>query len=543
MTNSWIVIGTGKDQRVELVSKTGTKGVLPKGSYLTIIDDEDEALFILCVEDSYVQYPYSPSPLIVDMDLDGINADLKGQNHIFARKVRDLHRRDDGLINTPQLRSIARRSNQNELDLAMDIKSEKQKPGPEVFLATVYDNENQVLMDDNQIPLYTYLKDDFIFYQTLVVGKTGSGKTVATKYLAQYFIEKNQNAGSVLAINVKDVDFLKMYEASDDVTDSIKKEWAVLGKEAHPVKNFRVYYPANIEISPSKGINSEMTTPVTLDVVSIEPEALTGLLQSITDIGAQYLPDIFRYWRAYETKNVQNNKIKSIRFKSFVDWFNDIHAESEDRERKDHFDTENLRGEPGYVKLASGTAENVLRCLKKAEIYFDNEDATILTADDILSPGMMSVIDIEDEKAKTFGSVILRHLLHQIVKKNSGMTRNPILIIIDEVHQFYNTESSKEALGDLDTICRQGRSQKIGVIFSSQTPSDIPKGLINVINTKLFFKSDVGTIKAHGIVVSDSEMQNLDAGYAIVNVHGMTQLKMVKFPLAYAGVMKTQGDY
>ncbi|MDD3915215.1 MAG: hypothetical protein WC108_05730, partial [Bacteroidales bacterium] len=85
--------------------------------------------------------------------------------------------------------------------------------------------------------------------------------------------------------------------------------------------------------------------------------------------------------------------------------------------------------------------------------------------------------------------------------------------------------------------------QKIGVIFSSQTPSDIPKGLINVINTKLFFKSDVGTIKAHGIVVSDSEMQNLDAGYAIVNVHGMTQLKMVKFPLAYAGVMKTQGDY
>jgi DNA helicase HerA-like ATPase len=43
-------------------------------------------------------------------------------------------------------------------------------------------------------------------------------------------------------------------------------------------------------------------------------------------------------------------------------------------------------------------------------------------------------------------------------------------------------------LGDLDTICRTGRSKKIGVVFSSQNPQNLPKGLSSVINTKIFFK-------------------------------------------------------
>ena len=152
---------------------------------------------------------------------------------------------------------------------------------------------------------------------------------------------------------------------------------------------------------------------------------------------------------------------------------------------------------------------------------------------------MMSVIDLEDEKSKTFGSVLLRHLLHQIVDLKSTMkSQVPIVIIIDEVHQFYNTDSSKEALGDLDTICRQGRSQKIGVIFSSQNPSDIPKGLSNVINTKIFFKSDATAVKYHGVSISENEMQNLKDGFAVVNIHGMPHLKIVKFPLAFAGVVE-----
>ncbi|WP_214084227.1 ATP-binding protein [Methanoculleus sp.] len=530
----WIVTGPDKDNRVKLISKRGTDGVLPKGSYLTVIDETDgnKPLFILRVEESSIEYPYSPSHTIIDMDLQGIKADLKWQNHISARIVKDLNERSDGLVNPVSVLSIARRSNQEEVNEAMGYEnSQSEIKGPKVFLATIHDNKNQILVDENQNFLFTHIRPDFIYHQTLVVGKTGSGKTVATKYLAQYFVEKEQ--GAVLAINVKDVDFLKMDRPSNDFNEQIEKEWDSLKETAHKIENFRIYYPATTRIKPTKGVNPKLTIPVSLDVKTIEPEALTGILRNITDIAAQYLPDIFRYWR--DELN-DKGRDQNISFNNFVDWFTRIHQREDNR---NVFPIKNTRGDFGDAPLAHGTAANILRNLNIARAYFDDPDALLLKADDILSRGMMSVIDLEDERAKTFGSILLRHLLHQIVElKSSEKSQVPVLIIIDEVHQFYNTESSKEALGDLDTICRKGRSQEIGVIFSSQTPADIPKGLSNVINTKIFFKSDASAVKMHGVSVSDSEMQDLKKGFAVANIHEMPQLKMVKFPLAFAGVIK-----
>ena len=63
---SWIVIGEEKGA-IKLVSKSGTGGLLPKGSFLTV--ESDKGKFILRVDDSRQHEPYSPSPLIVDMDL------------------------------------------------------------------------------------------------------------------------------------------------------------------------------------------------------------------------------------------------------------------------------------------------------------------------------------------------------------------------------------------------------------------------------------------------------------------------------------------
>ena len=103
------------------------------------------------------------------------------------------------------------------------------------------------------------------------------------------------------------------------------------------------------------------------------------------------------------------------------------------------------------------------------------------------------------------------------------------------MHQFYNTDSSKEALGDLDTICRTGRSKHIGVIFSSQNPTDIPKGLASVINTKIFFKSDISSAKSFGVRVSEEEMESLKKGYAVAIIHELSQLKVLKFLCRYRG--------
>jgi hypothetical protein len=146
----------------------------------------------------------------------------------------------------------------------------------------------------------------------------------------------------------------------------------------------------------------------------------------------------------------------------------------------------------------------------------------------------MSVINVSGNKGFEFGSNVLRDLLHRIVKsKSEGRSKVTILIIIDEVHHFYGTE----ALGDLSRICREGRSQQIGVIFSSQNPTDIPKGLSTVINSKFFFKSDASLARMFGVTINSDEMESLKKGFAAASIYDLSQLKILKFPMAFGGVL------
>jgi len=88
---AWIVIGEDNG-KIKLVSKTHSKneqpGILPKGSFLTIDNTDTGSKFILRVDDSIQYEPYSPSPLIVDMDLSGLMGDIKCQNIIKAYRVK-----------------------------------------------------------------------------------------------------------------------------------------------------------------------------------------------------------------------------------------------------------------------------------------------------------------------------------------------------------------------------------------------------------------------------------------------------------------------
>jgi len=139
--------------------------------------------------------------------------------------------------------SKARRSTQEEIDIALG----NNKKGARVFISTIYAGKNKILNDEQNKLITAFLPDDMFYHQTLVCGTTGRGKTVATKYLAQYFVE--ELGGAVLAINVKEADFLKMNKKSEPKKEAVINEWASLDKKAHPITNFVVYYPAGNEIS------------------------------------------------------------------------------------------------------------------------------------------------------------------------------------------------------------------------------------------------------------------------------------------------------
>jgi len=337
----WIVLGEERG-RIKLVSKSGARGILPKGAFLTIENGANK--YILRVDNSQQTEPYSPAPMLADMDLSPIVQDQKCQNILYAYRVRDISDIEDGFIDFIPPQSLARLSNQEEVSIAL----EAEETGPPVFIATLYAGKNQILRDENKDPIKAHLPTDMFFHQMLVCGKTGSGKTVATKYLAQYFVEELKGYGAVLAINVKDVDFLKMDQASHTVQSSVISEWNSLDIQPHGIDNFTIYYPANTSIPGGQGVTYEKCHAITLDVKTIEPDAMSGLLQNISEIGAQHLPDIFRQWQEKQHANPSD-----FTFAGFTRYFLS-HVDSGYL-----FETTNSRGDDLSVKLHPSTFTNV----------------------------------------------------------------------------------------------------------------------------------------------------------------------------------------
>jgi len=177
------------------------------------------------------------------MDLKSLGADRVCQNIVHASRIRDISKRSDGLLSYIRPQSLARRSTQEEIDEALG----GIKKGPRVFVATVQYGESQHLFDDDGNMITAKLPEEMFYYQTLVCGRTGSGKTVAAKYLAQYFVEELN--GAVLAVNVKEADLLRMNVESRTENPEVLEEWKDLGQEPHGIFNFTVYYPSNTSIS------------------------------------------------------------------------------------------------------------------------------------------------------------------------------------------------------------------------------------------------------------------------------------------------------
>ena len=308
-----------------------------------------------------------------------------------------------------------------------------------IFLATFQSGQSQVLIDNNKDLVYTHIPSKSYFYQMLVCGKTGSGKTVALKYLAQHFVE--EVGGAVLAINVKEQDFLYMNQPSNLQNSSINREWDVIGNKSKVLVNNIIYYPGT-NSEPPHGIDAP-SERICLDVRTIDPDALTGLLLNLTQLGAQSLPDIFRFWR-----DEYDEKSANYTFNEFVQYF----ANARNADTPFWFQTINEVGQRTDYVLNPGVFGSIERNLISAQKYFDLEGAVNIDESHILQEGQLSVIDVVGNY--DFGSVLLRNLLHSIDRAKSldpEKKKIPILIIIDEVTNF-TPQSSKEALGFLEML-------------------------------------------------------------------------------------------
>lgn len=506
-----------KNGKYILVSKRGlNSGILPIGSFLTI-ELQDSNVILYVIESSQTEM-YAPSILLADLDLTTYDADRECKNRISTLRIHDDSKRSDGLIDYLKPQSVARLSTNVEIQNAVSSASN----GIRIFPATYYNNKSMKVITANNtygivnIPFETY------WHQIQITGKTGSGKTVASKYLADNFIANkidSNHYGCVLAINVKDIDFLQMNLPTNVTSEEISQEWHQLGMEPEGCQNYEIYYngSTSVEHIVNMGLDDRnILTPITLSATNINPTSLLGIIQNLTNLGVEILPDIFRYWQKHNMNGLYSN---------FIDTFSQMMDEGQflctDITFKDY--TRNVN---------ASTAAAIIQRLRSASAFFETHESKVISAKDILQQGKMSVINVQDNI--DFGSIVLRYLLSDILKEKNSGNNIPILIIIDEVHSFYNSNSSSATLGDLDTICRIGRSKKIGVIFSTQNVGDLPKGISQVINTKFEFKSDE-TRDFYGTKIN---LSRLNSGFAFSQIHGIPSVNFVKFPLSKNGVRK-----
>lgn len=491
---------------VQLISKDDN-GIISRGTFLTAIDGNHK--FILRVEDSNQINAYEISPMLSEMDLKPLIADQKVKNIVSAIRIKELPKREDGYHSYIKPYIEARRSTQSEIDEAIGKTN-----GIPVFLATSQYFDSQIMKDDNGNLINVNIPFDFFFYQTLISGATGSGKTAALKYLLQNFIGKY--GGAVLAINVKEDDLLYMDKPSITKNNNVLQEWNSLNMEPHGLRGIRIYYPGQ-DTPKSELIDPTKTRGITIITKTLEPENLIGIVQNLTDRGAEQVVDIFRYWQ----KNAEPGKDT---MNEFIDYLS-----NPDDQKSFHKLT--ATGAEFPITLHRGTLNSLINAFTAASIYFDNSNARELNAEDILEERKFSVIDLSQKNAIGFGGILLRNILDKIYeKKNNGDNNVPILIIIDEVHEFYGNTKTFEALKTLDAIARKGRSLKIGVIFASQNIEDMPSGISKIVNSKIYLRGYTGKRR------NNNSDEMLGSGFAIADIYNMRFVDLIKFPFPLGGL-------
>lgn len=519
----WIVTGAERDL-VKLVSSKKIDKILPVGSYLTVIDETD-VKHILLVEKSYSKSLFEPSPLIVDAELPLLKQDQECKNIILARELRQFPIGSDGLFTHIKPNNTARRTTQEEID---EIFTAKQ--GYPVFLASSYLTQNSVLKDDHGRLIFVRVPFDSLYLQTMICGQTGSGKTVAMKHLIEEFIENEK--GAVLAINVKGIDLLTMEQPTvvtkENLRRSTEEEWRALGYSDCNPGEYSIYVPASSQ-KHKEGVDPSKVKSITLRTKDLEPNSLLNVLQNITDRAAEALPSIFRHWK--ETTR------EDVTFRNFILWFRSRAS----REASYAFPTISQAGEESETVLHPGTCGAILRSLEAATDFFDNQEAECLAIreDHIMVTGKLSVIDLSNKDTMLFGALLLGHLLSKIYESKAVLGKYsdlPVLIVIDEVHHFYGSNASVKALEQLNAIARMGRSEKIGVIFASQNPEDLPGGLKNIVNTRIFFRSLGNVGRKFDLKDFSVELSSLENGFAAILSATLPQARFVKFPIPLLGV-------
>jgi len=293
----------------------------------------------------------------------------------------------------------------------------------------------------------------------LIAGATGTGKTKSLQVLAENLSEKGI---PVLLMDMKgDLSGIAQASAGHSKIDERHEKIGIPFKASN--------FPVEIlTLSEQGGVRMRAT------VSEFGPILLSRILD-VTETQAGIISVIFKY--------CDDNQLGLLDLKDFKKVLQFATGAG-----KKEFQEE-------YGRISTASTGAILRKIivieqQGGDLFFGEKsfDVNDLTRIDENGKGYINILRLTDiqDKPKLFSTFMLSLLaeIYETFPEQGDADQPELILFIDEAHLIFKN-ASKALLEQLESIVKLIRSKGIGLYFVTQTPTDVPEGILSQLGLKI----------------------------------------------------------
>ena len=293
----------------------------------------------------------------------------------------------------------------------------------------------------------------------LIAGATGTGKTKTLQALTENL---SKEGVPTLLMDLKGD--LSGIAAIGEEKSFIKERHSQMNlpytPEAFPVEL--------LTISKQDGVRMRAT-------VSEFGSVLLSRILDLSDVQEGVLAVVFKYCDDHQYPLLDLKDLKKV-------------LQYATEEGKSEFESE-------YGRVAASSTSAILRKIVElenqgAELFFGErsfETEDLLHIDE-KGRGVVNIIRLTDiqDRPKMFSTFMLCLLaeIYNTFPEIGDQEKPKLVIFIDEAHLIFN-QASKALLNQLENIVKLIRSKGVGLIFCTQTPTDVPDAVLSQLGLKI----------------------------------------------------------
>lgn len=349
---------------------------------------------------------------------------------------------------------------------------------------------------------YQYNFDQLLYYQGIFMGGTqGTGKTSAIRFMSLSTAPQS-NSPAIIIFDAED-EFSNLPNIpSTEKSMKLMSKWGIEPMDSD-----------NIEI-----IHLTDDFNWCLSLTEIDPKHLLLFLHELPRVSSTLLQRIIQ-------DIIYDNPNRTF---TFTELHNEILQYME---------------HPNY-RLNASVRDAIIRSLLSIALdVFDRLEVEPIDIAQMLVPGKITVIDcfhLDDDQQRVVALYFLA-VFHKYKMKHDceiDTSNMGVLFILDEITRIMpkflsKTDYQKRILHFLNEIQHRGRKRRYGVIYATQHPKDIPKELVDLCNTKIFFLiegSGCAYLKDYLNSEQRQQLKRLPVGHAYILCKGKHEPQIIKFP-------------